>query len=124
LWFGKNTVVLIIGILAAVATPTFLAQREKAQIATCKSDTGNAAEAAVLYASENYANNTFQGLTLDQGPPDPVSEGFNQIDGYTTTVNVDANDPTIATLSTACQNGQSAEWTTTDGQFRGQVHLV
>ena len=40
-------VVIIIGILAAIAIPTFLAQRDKADIATCKSDTRNAAEAAV-----------------------------------------------------------------------------
>ena len=39
-------VVIIIGILAAIAIPTFLAQREKAVIAACKSDTRNAAEAA------------------------------------------------------------------------------
>src|SRR5215217_5680691 len=46
-------VVIIIGILAAIAIPTFLAQREKAQIAACRSDTRNAAEAAALVAAEN-----------------------------------------------------------------------
>jgi type IV pilus assembly protein PilA len=46
-------IVIIIGILAAIAIPTFLAQREKADLAACRSDTRNAAEAAVLVASDN-----------------------------------------------------------------------
>ena len=46
-------VVIIIGILAAIAIPTFLAQRDKADQAACKSDARNAAEAAVLSASDN-----------------------------------------------------------------------
>ena len=45
-------VVIIIGILAAIAIPTFLAQRDKADQAACKSDVRNAAEAAVLFASD------------------------------------------------------------------------
>src|SRR5215210_4345938 len=57
-------VIIIIGILAAIALPTFLAQRDKAQAAKCKSDTRNAAEAAILYAASNDANNNnFTGLT-------------------------------------------------------------
>ena len=44
---------IIIGILAAIAIPTFLAQRDKADQAACKSDARNAAEAAVLFASDN-----------------------------------------------------------------------
>jgi type IV pilus assembly protein PilA len=35
-------VVIIIGILAAIAIPTFLNQREKVQVATVKSDVRNA----------------------------------------------------------------------------------
>jgi len=114
-------VVIIIGILAAIAIPTFLAQREKAEIATCESDTRNAAEAAVLYATET-ANGDFDGLTLDGGPPDLVSQGFNQTEGYgPTAVDVDAADATLVTLTTACPNGGDTTWSTVDGDFRGEV---
>src|SRR5215208_5755128 len=78
-------VIIIIGILAAIAIPTFLAQREKADIAACRSDTRNAAEAAVLVAAD--ANGQFT-------PADPAAfktaamdEGWNQTDGVTTTFN-------------------------------------
>src|SRR5829696_1424397 len=91
-------VVIIIGILAAIAIPTFLAQREKAQIATCESDTRNAAEAAVLYASEQAGGN-FTGLTTVDQLED---QGFNQTDGYTTAI--DPGDTEI-TLTTGCLNG-------------------
>ena len=49
-------VIIIIGILAAIAIPIFLAQREKADHAACKSDTRNAAEAATLVAADNDGN--------------------------------------------------------------------
>src|SRR5215210_5599697 len=91
-------VVIIIGILAAIAIPTFLAQRDKAVIATCKSDTRNAAEAAVLYAADNDPTNDFTGLTL-AGLED---QGFNQTEGYTTTV---ANAGPTVDISTACAGG-------------------
>lgn len=41
--FGNDTVVIIIGILAAIAIPSFLGQRERAQVAAVKSDVRNAA---------------------------------------------------------------------------------
>src|SRR5919202_1067257 len=67
-------VIIIIGILAAIALPTFLAQRDKANAAKCKSDMRNAAEAAILYASHNDANNNlFTGIDLAA----IEAEGFN-----------------------------------------------
>jgi type IV pilus assembly protein PilA len=56
LWFGNNTVVIIIGILAAIAIPTFLAQRERAAVANIESDVRNAAAATCLAdpASTSY----------------------------------------------------------------------
>ena len=71
-------VVIIIGILAAIALPTFLAQRDKANQAKCKSDMRNAAEAAVLYASNNDPNNDFAGL---DSVADLTANGFNQSQG-------------------------------------------
>src|SRR5215211_6494998 len=71
-------VIIIIGILAAIALPTFLAQRDKAQAAKCKSDTRNAAEAAVLYAANNEPLNDFTNLTT---VGQLEAQGFNQSEG-------------------------------------------
>ena len=87
-------VVIIIGILAAIAIPTFLAQRERAQQASCVSDTRNAANAAVAYGANT--NGSYAALvTADLAP-----NGFRQSDGNTTTVG--ATTATNFTLSTAC----------------------
>src|SRR5688572_29220409 len=75
-------VVIIIGILAAIAIPTFLAQRDKAVIATCKSDARNAAEAATLYAAGNDPTNDYDVISTAL----VEAEGFNQTEGYTTVV--------------------------------------
>lgn len=54
-------VVIIIGILAAIAIPTFLAQRENAWEAQTKSDIRNAVTNAESYATSN--NGTYTGMT-------------------------------------------------------------
>jgi type IV pilus assembly protein PilA len=102
-------VIIIIGILAAIAIPTFLAQRDKAQAAKCKSDTRNAAEAAVLYAADNEPTNDFTGLTdVDQ----LKAQGFNQSPGVgPTQVAVEAADATQLTITTPCGTGiTDATW--------------
>jgi type IV pilus assembly protein PilA len=71
-------VIIIIGILAAIALPTFLAQRDKANQAKCRSDMRNAAEAAVLYAADNEPNNDFAGL---DSLADLQAHGFNDSPG-------------------------------------------
>jgi type IV pilus assembly protein PilA len=116
-------VVIIIGVLAAIAIPTFLAQRDKAVIATCKSDTRNAAEAAVLFASRNdISGNDFGGISLTE----LETEGWNQTEGgYDTQLQLGATED-ILTITTDCTNGNSASWTTTAGgggagDFRGEV---
>jgi type IV pilus assembly protein PilA len=122
-------VIIIIGILAAIAIPTFLAQRDKAMIATCKSDTRNAAEAAILY-STTTANGDFTGL--DSVPLDLAPQGFNQTEGYVTTIT--GGPPADVSLSTDCAGDAAstgtATWTTVGvagagaggvGDFRGEV---
>jgi type IV pilus assembly protein PilA len=118
-------VIIIIGMLAAIAIPTFLAQRDKAMIATCKSDTRNAAEAAVLFATTT-ANGDFTGL--DSVPLDLAPQGFNQTEGYVTTIT--GGPPADVTLSTDCAGDAAvtgtATWTTVGttgavGDFRGEV---
>jgi type IV pilus assembly protein PilA len=114
-------VIIIIGILAAIAIPVFLAQREKAVIATCKSDTRNAAEAAVLYAADQPSGD-FTGLdTLGE----LEAQGFNQTEGYDTTPTATGADVTISTTCPAPAGG-TAEWTSVAGaggagDFRGEV---
>ena len=53
-------VVIIIGILAAIAIPTFLNQRERAQNASVTADLRNAATAAQTYATAN--NGSYENL--------------------------------------------------------------
>ena len=120
-------VVIIIGILAAIAIPTFLAQRDKAMIASCKSDTRNAAEAAVLFATTTPAGN-FAGLDYAA----LVNQGFNQTEGFGPTAVDPADLPDDVTLTTNCPTDGSlgvTSWTTvgTDGgvgDFRGEVEFT
>jgi len=68
-------VVIIIGILAAIAIPTFLNQRQNAQRAALEADVRNlATEAETYYA----ANNTYVGF-----PASANYTGFNSSDGVT-----------------------------------------
>ena len=55
-------VIIIIGILAAIAIPAFLNQRTAAWDASVKSDLANAAIAASSYAQDN--SGSYSGLTL------------------------------------------------------------
>ena len=74
-------VIIIIGILAAIAIPTFLSQREKAWEAAAQSDLRNAAAAATSCSADNsgsYATcGTLTGTDLDFAG-DPDSYGFHQ----------------------------------------------
>ena len=108
-------VIIIIGILAAIALPTFLAQRDKADAAACKSDTRNAAEAAVLYASDN--DGSFTGVsaaTLD------ADYGFNQTDGVVTTATATNAGADVLITSDCPAPVTNATWQT-DGTNAGRV---
>src|SRR5215218_8767483 len=91
-------VIIIIGILAAIAIPVFLAQREKADLAACRSDTRNAAEAATLVAADN--NGSY--ATVNTGTAQ--AQGWNQTDGVTTTFNPSPDGSNID-ISSACPPG-------------------
>ncbi len=113
-------VVIIIGILAAIAIPTFLAQREKAQIAACKSDARNAAEAAVLYAASNDLNgNDFTDANL----ANLVANGFNQPPGVGMADADIVETGADITITANCENGGTAVWSSADaaGTDRGVV---
>ena len=69
-------VVVIIGILAAIAIPKFSATREKAFISTMKSDLKNlASQQEIYYSDDNYTYTT-----------DQAALGFSASDGVTVTV--------------------------------------
>ena len=76
-------VIIIISILAAIAIPTFLAQRKKAQQAASQSDTRNAASAETLYFIDN---DTFTSTEADL-----VAVGFRQSANVVTDATGDAN---------------------------------
>ena len=101
-------VIIIIGILAAIAIPTFLAQREKADIAACRSDTRNAAEAATLVAADNDGNYSTVTTATAEGV------GWSQTDGVTTTF-TPINAGADIDISSACPPGVTGTVTfTTD----------
>ena len=101
-----------------------MAQREKANIATCKSDARNAAEAAVLYAADQPTGD-FTGLVGDDGTL-LTAEGFNQTEGYT--LDVTGTDEAVTiTVNCVDPEGSTAVWTAEGaggaGTYRGQVQF-
>ena len=68
-------VILIIAILAAIAIPVFLRQREKGWVAQSQSALKNAATAAESYATG--ANGSYAGLTAAAGMGILADEGYN-----------------------------------------------
>ncbi len=108
-------VIIILGILAAIAIPVFLAQREKADLAACQSDTRNAAEAATLYAADN--NGSFTGMTADEAR----TQGWNQTTGVLTTF-TPQNAGADIDISSACPAGApSPVIFSTSGDDAGKV---
>ena len=101
-------VVIIIGILAAIAIPTFLAQRDRAQIAACESDTRNAGTAATSYGASTDGD--YEGISLD----DLTDNGFNQTEGNVTTVTATGNNDGYS-ITTNCEAGGTATLDSSDG---------
>ena len=86
-------VILIIAILAAIAIPVFLRQREKGWIGQMESSLKNAATAAESYATGD-GDGGYTGLTAPVADPDSgtlADEGWNPTDEVTLTI-VDATD--------------------------------
>jgi type IV pilus assembly protein PilA len=84
-------VIVIIGILSAIAIPTFLRQREKGWMAAATSDLKNAAVAVETYAVNT--SGTFAGL--DGETQDSLllrGEGFNRSDPVEFTVRTSADN--------------------------------
>ncbi len=90
-------VVIIIGTLAAIAIPTFLAQRDRAQIAECRSDVRNASAAATSFGAQTDGDYT--GMTV----ADLTTNGYNSSEGVTMAVS--RADATSFALSATCDGG-------------------
>ncbi|MFP5369252.1 MAG: type IV pilin protein [Actinomycetes bacterium] len=80
-------VILIIGILAAIALPTFLGQQKKGQDASAKSDVRNVVSAVEsCYAdAQTYANCDTAAELADQGTPVPADMTFTANAAYPVT---------------------------------------
>ena len=117
-------VIIIIGILAAIAIPAFLNQRVAAWDASVKADLGQAVVAAESYATAN--NGTYTGLgstatytvsasgVTTAGPL--VAYGFQGTYGNTFTITATANGYVIkGRNASAVAAGGNHYWTVTNG---------
>ena len=84
-------VIIIIGILAAIAIPTFLKQREKGWLAAAKSDLKNVVTAEESWATEHDG-------VYSEVMSEVTGEGFNPTQAVTVYVKKD----TTGTSFTAC----------------------
>ncbi len=97
-------VIIIIGILAAIAIPTFLKQREKGYRADVKSGLKNAATAAESYATENGGSYTGVDATK------LGLEGYKKSDKHTLTVNTTATGSSFCVAITDSRLASSESW--------------
>jgi type IV pilus assembly protein PilA len=111
--FGNDTVVIIIGILAAIAIPVFMAQQRRAEIATCESDARNLATAANAYLA-GPGNGKFTGMNLAA----LETQGFNSSDtasnDYTPAVSV-ASGGASFTGTVQCNGTGQASYSSESG---------
>jgi prepilin-type N-terminal cleavage/methylation domain-containing protein len=96
-------VVVIIGILAAIAIPKFAATKERAYVASMKTDLKNLATAEEGYASAN--SGTY--FTHTYAAPSDTANGFSPSIGNTLTATAVAGPPgSWSALATSIQTTQ------------------
>jgi type IV pilus assembly protein PilA len=106
-------VIIIIGILAAIAIPFYLSQQRKAEIATCVSDARNAAAAANLYRA-GPGNGSYTGLDAT----DLNDQGWRSSDTASTNYDLTiatANGPNLD-LTVSCNGQGVAQFTAAGGK--------
>jgi type IV pilus assembly protein PilA len=100
LLFGNNTVVIIIGILAAIAIPVFLGQRERAQDASATADVRNGATAMEAAFTDDQDYSAITAADLNAIEPSITFTKVAGGDGAVGTVNVSAATADTYTLKT------------------------
>jgi type IV pilus assembly protein PilA len=95
-------VILIIAILAAIAVPIFLKQREKSYVSGAQSTLKNAATAAESYSTEQDGD--FSGLDGDNGAMLAL-QGFKNSAGVTIVVAADADEYCVTATHTKLSPG-------------------
>jgi type IV pilus assembly protein PilA len=114
-------VILIIAILAAIAIPVFLAQRERAWEATAQSDVRNAAAAATSCYTASGPPQTYADCDTTA---ELIPFGYNR----TAAVTVNGYDSNATDWSMAAQHtsgGRAATFATFGGEgVAGQVRIV
>jgi len=111
-------VVLIIGILAAIAIPFFLNQRQGAWESQVKSDIANAVIAAETYAVGN--NGSFENLTFTAASGETAASGGLADNGYKNTPDVNLSVTSDAegytfTVTHELYTGQTWTYVSSDG---------
>jgi type IV pilus assembly protein PilA len=107
-------VIIIIGILAAIAIPAFLNQRVAAWDASVKSDLSSAAIAATSYATTN--NGSYSGLTNAL----LTSNGFTATSGNTVgTISVTGSGSGYTLTESNPNSGSGHTYTLTNGTITG-----
>jgi type IV pilus assembly protein PilA len=107
-------VIIIIGILAAIAIPAFLNQRINAWDASVKADLANAAIAAASYSVAN--NGTYTGLTVDLLDN---NYGLNITTGNTLTLGTVTSTTYVITGKNVNTPATLHTWTLTTGTLTG-----
>ena len=105
-------VIIIIGILAAIAIPTFLSQRERAYDAAAQSDARNAMTAQELYQVQNGKYTS----SLD----DLTAQGFRKSPDVTVAI-ISAKAATSTTAPAYCMSSKHASGANTFYATNGAV---
>ncbi len=128
-------VIAIIGILAAIAIPNFIAYRNKTFCSRAESDANGVAAAVSDYFAIPSHTETPTVAQLNGGPAAPGGGGYT-FSGQSTTINtgtvITGGDPNVAiTITVTDGSGRcpsdymdaSADWTTASNQFIKVIQL-
>ena len=88
-------VIIIIGILAAIAIPVYLGQQNKAKESAVESDIANAKIALIAWQVDNPNAATWPAIAQSPDPADPLGPTFVSSEHVAIVV---SGDPTTATL--------------------------
>jgi type II secretion system protein G len=106
-------VMLIIGILAAIAIPTFFNQKQKAQDSNAKSMAHTAQTAIETYATDNQGAYTGANLAALQGIEATVDNSVTAVSGTATGYGITVTNPTTGHTFTITRAGGGFTYTCT-----------